>query len=89
MMNEKKKAAALKYDEKYDAPIITAAGMGYVADKIIEKAMENDVPVVYNKEMADLLNNVEVGEAIPEELYEAVAEIIAFVLSVDKKIDRR
>lgn len=89
MMNEKKKAAALKYDEKYDAPIITAAGMGYVADKIIEKAMENDVPVVYNKEMADLLNNVEVGEAIPEELYEAVAEVIAFVLSVDKKIDRR
>ena len=88
-MNKLKKAAALKYEEKYDAPIVTAAGMGHVADRIIEKAMENEVPVVYNEEMANLLNNVGVGEEVPEELYEAVAEVIAFVLNLDKKIDRR
>lgn len=88
-MNKQKKAAALKYEEKYDAPIVTAAGMGHVADRIIEKAMENEVPVVYNEEMANLLNNVGVGESIPEELFGAVAEVIAFVLNIDKKIDRR
>ena len=88
-MKEQKKAVALKYDDKYDTPIVTAAGMGYVADRIIEKAKENEVPIVINEEMANLLNNVEVGESIPQELYGAVAEIIAFVMSVDKKLDRR
>lgn len=88
-MKNQKKAIALNYDDKYEAPIVTAAGMGYVADKIIEKAKENDVPIVVNEEMANLLNNVEVGDSIPEELYGAVAEIIAFVMSVDKKLDRR
>ena len=88
-MKEQKKAVALKYDDKYDTPIVTAAGMGYVADRIIEKAKENEVPIVVNEELANLLNNVEVGDSIPEELYGAVAEIIAFVMSVDKKLDRR
>ena len=39
-MKNQKKAIALNYDDKYEAPIVTAAGMGYVADKIIEKAKE-------------------------------------------------
>lgn len=60
-----------------------------MADKIIETAKENEVPIVYNEEMANLLNNVAVGDAIPEELYTAVAEIIAFVMNVDKKMNRR
>ena len=88
-MKNQKKAVALNYDDKYEAPIVTAAGMGYVADKIIEIAKKNEVPIIVNEEMASLLNNVEVGESIPEELYGAVAEIIAFVRSVDKKTDRR
>ena len=88
-MRNTKKAVALKYDELYDTPIVTAAGMGHVADRIIQKAKENEVPIVENKEMANLLNNVGVGESIPEELYGAVAEIIAFIMSVDKKVDRR
>ena len=45
-----KKAAALKYEENLMAPMVTASGMGHIADKIIEKAEENDVPIVYNKE---------------------------------------
>jgi len=83
-MKKIKKAAALKYESGYNAPIVTAAGMGVIADKIIEKAEDNDVPIVYNKEMAELLTNVDVGENIPAELYEAVAKIIAFVMDKDR-----
>ncbi|MBL4936812.1 EscU/YscU/HrcU family type III secretion system export apparatus switch protein [Clostridium sp. YIM B02515] len=83
-MKKIKKAAALKYESGYNAPIVTAAGMGVIADKIIEKAEDNDVPIVYNKEMAELLTNVDVGDNIPAELYEAVAKIIAFVMDKDR-----
>ena len=60
-MRKINKAAALKYESNYDAPVVTAAGIGYIADKIIEKAEENDVPVVVNEELANLLGNVDVG----------------------------
>lgn len=88
-MKERKKAAALKYETSYDAPIVTAAGLGHIADKIIENAEKNDVPVVYNKELANLLTNVDVGEYIPSELYEAVAHIIAYVTDMDKLMKGR
>jgi len=87
-MKQRKKAVALKYELNNEAPIITAAGMGPIADKIIEKADESDVPVVYNKELTDLLSNVDIGKEIPEDLYEAVAYIIAFVTDLDKKNER-
>ena len=83
-MNERKKAAALRYEFNSDAPIVTAAGMGHIADKILEKAEENEVPIVYNKELTNLLCNVDVGQEIPSELYEAVAHVIAFVTDLDK-----
>jgi flagellar biosynthesis protein len=83
-MKNIKKAAALKYDKSYEAPMVTAAGMGVIADKILEKAEENKVPVVYNKELADLLTNVDVGQTVPSELYEAVAKIIVYVMDMDK-----
>lgn len=88
-MRKVRKAAALKYDIGYDAPVVTAQGIGRIADKIIEKADENEVPIVYNKELADLLTNVDVGESIPEELYSAVAEILAYVMEVDSKAKGR
>ncbi len=87
-MKQRKKAVALKYELNNEAPIITAAGMGPIADKIIEKAEESDVPVVYNRELTDLLSNVDIGKEIPEDLYEAVAYIIAFVTDLDKKNER-
>jgi flagellar biosynthesis protein len=83
-MKNTKKAAALKYDKGYEAPMVTAAGMGLIADKIIQKAEENNVPIVYNKELADLLTNVDVGQSVPSELYEAVAKIIVYVMDMDK-----
>lgn len=87
-MNGRKKAAALKYEENIAAPIVTANGMGHIADKIIEKAEENDVPIVYNKELTDLLCNVDIGEYIPADLYEAVAHIIAYVTDLDSIVER-
>lgn len=84
MMNQRKKAAALKYEQNFEAPVVTAAGMGKVAERIIEKAQENDVPIVYNKELTDLLCNVDIGDNIPTDVYEAVAHIIAYVTDIDK-----
>lgn len=83
-MKQRKKAAALKYEENLTAPVVSAVGIGAIADKIIEKAEENNVPIVYNKELSDLLCNVDVGDYIPSELYEAVAYVIAYVADLDK-----
>ena len=59
-----------------------------IAENIISKAEESDVPIVYNKELTDLLCNVDVGEEIPSELYEAVAHVIAYITDIDKRIGR-
>ena len=83
-MKGKKKAAVLRYEENLTAPVVTASGIGFIADKIIEKAEENAVPIVYNKELTDLLCNVDVGENIPPDLYEAIAHIIAYVADLDR-----
>jgi flagellar biosynthesis protein len=85
-VDKRKKAAALRYEEGYEAPMVTAAGMGYVADKIIENAKNSNVPIVYDEELSNLLTNVDVGNAIPMELYDAVAKVIAYIMSMDKKI---
>lgn len=88
-VNQRRKAAALKYEQNFEAPIVTAAGIGIIADKIIEKAEENKIPVVYNKELAEMLSNVDIGDNIPYDLYEAVAHVIAYVTDIDKLIDER
>jgi Uncharacterized homolog of the cytoplasmic domain of flagellar protein FhlB len=87
-MNKRKKAAALKYEQGYQTPMVTAAGMGHVADKILQKAEENNVPIVYDEQLSNLLTNVDVGEAIPFELYDAVAKVIAYVMDIDKNIKK-
>lgn len=87
-MKQRRKAAALKYEYGKEAPVVTAAGMGHIADKILEKAEENKVPVVVNKELTELLCNVDVGDSIPSELYEAVAHVIAYVTDLDRRMER-
>jgi len=87
-MNKRKKAAALKYEQGYQAPMVTAAGMGHVADKILQNAEENNVPIVYDEQLSNLLTNVDVGEAIPFELYDAVAKVIAYVMDIDKNMKK-
>jgi flagellar biosynthesis protein len=87
-MQQRRKAAALKYEENYEAPIVTAAGMGQIAENIIERAEAKEVPIVYNKELTDLLCNVDIGDSIPSELYEAVAQVIAYITDLDKLVER-
>lgn len=86
-MEEKKKikqAIALEYDPSDEAPKVIASGTGALAERIIEKAKENAVPVHRDDKLADTLSRLEIGEMIPPELYEVVAEILLFVDSMDK-----
>ena len=80
-------AVAIKYDpDQYDAPIVLAKGEDYLAQKIKEKARENNIEIVENKPLARMLYaNVEVGQVIPPELYQAVAEVLAFVYQLKGK----
>lgn len=85
-----KQAIALEYDPEKEAPIVLASGKGILAEKIIEKAKEAKVPVHKDDKLANTLSKLEIGDMIPPELYEVVAEILVFVDSMDKirqKID--
>ena len=79
-----KQAIALEYNPEEDAPKVIASGRGVLAEKIIEKAKESKVPVHRDDKLADTLSRLEIGDTIPPELYEVVAEILIFVDSMDK-----
>ena len=87
-----KQAIALAYDPADTAPRILATGKGALAEKILEKAKESDVPVYQDEKLAKTLAKLEIGDAIPPELYEVVAEILVFVDDMDKlksKVQRK
>ena len=81
-------AVAIKYDpEVADAPIVIAKGEDYLAARIKEIAKENKIEIVENKPLARMLYaNVDVGQAVPPELYQAVAEVLAFVYHLQGKV---
>ena len=79
-----KQAIALEYNPDEDAPRVIASGRGILAEKIIEKAQEHDVPIHRDDKLANTLSRLDIGEMIPPELYEVVAEILVFVDSMDK-----
>ncbi|MBQ8596697.1 MAG: EscU/YscU/HrcU family type III secretion system export apparatus switch protein [Lachnospiraceae bacterium] len=79
-----KQAIALSYDPAEDAPKVIASGKGALAERIIEKAKEAEVPVHRDDKLADTLSRLEIGDMIPPELYEVVAEILIFVDGMDK-----
>ena len=82
--NKVKQAIALSYDPSDEAPKIIASGRGILAEKIIEKAKESTVPLHRDDKLAETLSRLEIGDMIPPELYEVVAEILIFVDSMDK-----
>ncbi|MQN00566.1 MAG: flagellar biosynthesis protein FlhB [Lachnospiraceae bacterium] len=82
--DQEKTAVALSYEAGYEAPKILATGKGEVAEKIIEKAKESDVPFYKDSSLAETLSKLKIGDAIPPELYEVVAEILVFVDKADK-----
>ncbi|NBH81689.1 flagellar biosynthesis protein FlhB [bacterium C-53] len=79
-----KTAVALTYDPEDSAPRVVASGKGWLAEKIISKAVENDVPLHQDDKLANTLANLEIGDMIPPELYEVVAEILVFVDQLEK-----
>lgn len=79
-----KQAVALEYDPSDEAPKIVATGKGKLAERIIEAAKEADVPVHKDEKLASTLSKLDIGDFIPPELYEVVAEILVFVDKMEK-----
>jgi len=83
-MKKLKKAAALSYDPNRDnAPKVVASGRGYIAEKIIEIAKENGIPMFEDELSSNILCSLPVNSEIPDSLYKTIAEIYAFILHMD------
>ncbi|USK61197.1 EscU/YscU/HrcU family type III secretion system export apparatus switch protein [Peribacillus asahii] len=91
MMEDKRaEAIALKYDsEKDPAPKVLAKGKGKVAENILEKAKELNIPVQKDPSLVELLGKLDINETIPDELYRAVAEVFAFIYKMDRDAESR
>ncbi|MBB5021703.1 EscU/YscU/HrcU family type III secretion system export apparatus switch protein [Desulfurispira natronophila] len=74
-----KKAVALKYKDRDRAPVVTAKGQAKIAEAIIEKANEHDIAIYEDPDLVVALSTLEIDQEIPEELYQAVAEVLAFL----------
>jgi len=80
------KAVALLYDsETSDAPRVVASGSGIIAQKIIDTAREAGIHIQEDANLVEILSKVPVGEDIPMELYQTIAEILSFVYQVNDK----
>ncbi|HLQ73899.1 MAG TPA: EscU/YscU/HrcU family type III secretion system export apparatus switch protein [Bacillota bacterium] len=87
MKYKRQQAAALRYDEKQTTvPLLTAAGKGIIAENIIERAKESNVPIIEDASLVELLTQLNVNESIPPELYQVVAEVFAFIYHTDKQM---
>ena len=84
-----KKAIALKYDHHDSAPNVVAIGKGLVAKRIIENARESGIPLVQEPEVAQELSQLYLGSPVPPRLYQAIAEIYAFLIGIDKDLERK
>ena len=86
-MEQKKKlkeVVALKYIDGDSAPKVVASGKGQIAEKILEIADKSHVPIQENAELAHVLSALSIGDEIPPELYEIIAQILVFVSDLDK-----
>ena len=81
-----KSAVALKYQlEKDSVPKVTAKGEGLVAERIIELARENQVPIKEDPDLVQILSQVDINKEIPPSVYKVVAELLAFVYKLNNK----
>jgi flagellar biosynthesis protein len=80
---ERKEAAALSYEAGETAPRVVASGRGYVAERIIAAAQEAGVPVKSDPALARALSALDLGEEVPEAMYRAVAETLAWAYKLD------
>ena len=86
-LREQQAAVALGYDQSLGtAPRVLAAGFGNVAKSILSVARDHDVHIHKNTQLAPLLAKVPVGQEIPEEAYQVVAQLLAFLYQADKNM---
>jgi len=88
MSKNKKKTSAvsIQYEKgENGAPKVTAKGQGLVAEKIIAMAEEQNIPIKSDKDLMALLEKIDVGQEIPESLYKIVAELLAWVYTLNKE----
>ena len=79
------KAVSLQYKKgKNAAPKVTAKGQGWMADRIIKMAQENNIPIREDKDLLHLLSEIDVGQEVPESLYKVVAELLAWVYQLNQ-----
>ncbi len=78
-----KRAVALQYHGADSAPVVVASGMGYLAERIVEVATEHGVPVYEDTSLATMLSQLQLGQDIPESLYQAIVEIYVYFLEFD------
>lgn len=87
---KRKEAVALTYDPvNQGAPRISAKGKGLVAENILVNAKEHDIPVQEDPALVELLGKLNINEGIPEELYQAVAEVFVFIYRADQEAGKR
>ena len=85
--NESKKAAAVRYDRARDhAPKVVAKGRGKMADRIVAAAREHNVPLVEDRNLVQMLEVLDLDTEIPQELYQAVAEVLVFVYRLNRHL---
>ncbi len=90
MVDDADIAVALQYDkEKDNAPRVIAKGMRLRADKIRAIAKEYNIPLMRNVTLAESLYKVDVGQEVPEELYDAVAEVLNFVYALQQETQKK
>ena len=79
-------AVALKYDQtQHASPVVVAKGKGKIAENILAAAKEHQVPIQEDPSLVALLGQLDINTVIPEDLYEAVAEIFSFIYRVDQE----
>jgi flagellar biosynthesis protein len=89
MTMPQKKAVALRYDPQEDSvPVLVAKGKGYLAERIIAIAQEHGIHVQQDPNLVDLLLGLEIEDAIPPQLYQVVARVLALIYRVNKDLAR-
>lgn len=82
----RKEAIALSYSPtEQNGPKVVAKGKGKIAENILERAALHDVPIYEDPSLVQLLGQLDLNESIPEELYQAVAEVFAFIYRLDQQ----
>jgi len=86
-MDDLKKAVAIKYNRDKDrAPRLLAKGRDAIAERIVEVAKENNVPIYPDKDLVQVLETLDIDYEIPPELYRAVAEVLVFIYTINGKL---